>query len=249
MIQRDFTDEQNMFRDAYRKFLAAEIVPHMEDWREAGIVDRSAFRKAGEQGFLMVWPDEEYGGTGDADFRFEQVIIEETAYARAGDWYNSLHSRLVGPYITRFGSAEQCSRFLPKCVSGEHILAIAMTEPDAGSDVRGMKCSAIKDCDDWVLNGSKHFISGADHADLLVRHPVAFVTICIKIRLVEPIHQIPQFIVVELRIRREFLLSVDQHDQSAERGVGNVSIGAEGGESGLVRSLFLLVVFRIQCRH
>ena len=80
MLQREFTEEQHMFRDAYRKFLAAEIVPHMESWREAGIVDREAFRRAGEQGFLMVWPQEKYGGMGDADFRFEQVIIEETAY-------------------------------------------------------------------------------------------------------------------------------------------------------------------------
>ncbi|MFT4872719.1 acyl-CoA dehydrogenase family protein, partial [Congregibacter sp.] len=82
MLPRAFTEEQVMFRDAYRKFLSSEIVPHMESWREAGIVDREAFRKAGERGFLMVWPDEKYGGMGDPDFRFEQVIIEETAYAR-----------------------------------------------------------------------------------------------------------------------------------------------------------------------
>ena len=117
MLQRDFTEEQHMFRDAYRKFLASEIVPHMESWREAGIVDREAFRKAGEQGFLMIWPDEKYGGMGDSDFRFEQIIIEETAYARVGDWFNTLHSRLVGPYFTRFGSEEQCARLLPKASS------------------------------------------------------------------------------------------------------------------------------------
>ena len=133
MLERQFTEEQHMFRDAYRKFLATEIVPHMEAWREAGIVDREAFRKAGDQGFLMTWPDEKYGGLGDSDFRFEQIIIEETSYARAGDWYNSLHSRLVGSYFSRFGSDEQQERFLPKCVTGETILAIAMTEPDAGS--------------------------------------------------------------------------------------------------------------------
>jgi alkylation response protein AidB-like acyl-CoA dehydrogenase len=97
MLPRNFTEEQQMFRDAYRRFLSAEIVPHMEKWREAGIVDREAFRRAGEQGFLMVWPDEQYGGMGDDDFRFEQVIIEEPAYARVGDWYSTLHSRLVGP--------------------------------------------------------------------------------------------------------------------------------------------------------
>jgi acyl-CoA dehydrogenase len=168
MLPRDFTEEQNMFRDAYRKFLAAEIVPHMEQWRDAGIVDRTAFQKAGEQGFLMVWPEEKYGGMGDPDFRFEQVIIEETAYARAGDWYNSLHSRLVGPYLTRFGSEEQCERFLPGCVSGETVLAIAMTEPDAGSDLAGMRSSAVEQDDHWLLNGSKVFISNGINADLVI---------------------------------------------------------------------------------
>lgn len=168
MLPRDFTEEQNMFREAYRKFLAAEIVPYMEEWRDAGIVDRSAFKKAGDKGFLMVWPDEKYGGMGDPDFRFEQVIIEETAYARAHDWYNTLHSRLVGPYITRFGNEEQCARFLPKCISGECILAIAMTEPDAGSDLAGMRSQAVEKDDHWVLNGSKTFISNGINADLVV---------------------------------------------------------------------------------
>jgi len=168
MLPRDFTEEQNMFRDAYRKFLAAEIVPHMEDWREAGIVDREAFRKCGEQGFLMVWPEEKYGGMGDGDFRFEQVIIEETTYARAGDWFNTLHSRLVGPYLTRFGNEEQWERFLPRCVSGECILAIAMTEPDAGSDLAGIRSTAVEEEDHWVLNGSKTFISNGINADLVI---------------------------------------------------------------------------------
>tara|TARA_R110002110_G_scaffold406421_1_gene626423 strand:- start:243287 stop:244462 length:1176 start_codon:yes stop_codon:yes gene_type:complete len=168
MLQREFTEEQHMFRDAYRKFLASEIVPQMEAWREAGIVDRDAFRKAGEQGFLMVWPDERFGGMGDPDFRFEQIIIEETAYARVGDWYNSLHSRLVGPYLTRFGSEEQCQRFLPGCVSGETILAVAMTEPDAGSDLAGMRSTAVQRGDHWLLNGSKTYISNGINADLVV---------------------------------------------------------------------------------
>lgn len=168
MLPRRFTEEQTMFRDAYRKFLTAEIVPHMEDWREAGIVDREAFRRAGERGFLMVWPEEKYGGMGDNDFRFEQVIIEETCYARVGDWYNSLHSRLVGPYFTRFGSEEQRQRFLPRCVSGECILGIAMTEPDAGSDLAGMRTSAVEDGDAWVLNGSKTYISNGINADAVI---------------------------------------------------------------------------------
>ncbi|MDJ0789614.1 MAG: acyl-CoA dehydrogenase family protein [Myxococcota bacterium] len=168
MLERDFTEEQQMFREAYRQFLAAEVVPHMEKWRDAGIVDREIFRKAGDQGFLMVWPDEKYGGMGDPDFRFEQIIMEETAYARVGDWYNSLHSRLVGPYLTRFGSEEQCDRFLPGCVSGETILAVAMTEPDAGSDLAGMRSTAVEHDDHWVLNGTKTYISNGINADLVV---------------------------------------------------------------------------------
>ncbi len=168
MLPRNFTEEQNMFRDAYRKFLASEIVPHMEEWREAGIVDREAFRKAGEQGFLMIWPEERFGGLGDDDFRFEQIIIEETNYARVGDWFNTLHSRLVGPYLSRFGSEDQCARYLPKCASGEYVLAVAMTEPDAGSDLAGMRASAVEQDDHWVLNGSKTFISNGINADLVV---------------------------------------------------------------------------------
>jgi alkylation response protein AidB-like acyl-CoA dehydrogenase len=168
MLPRDFTEEQTMFRAAYRRFLAAEIVPHMERWREQRIVDREAFLKAGAQGYLMVWPDEKYGGMGDNDFRFEQVILEETAYARVGDWYNSLHSRLVGPYLTRFGNEEQCMRFLPRCVKGECILAIGMTEPDAGSDLAGMRTHAEEHGDHWLLNGAKTYISNGINADLVI---------------------------------------------------------------------------------
>ncbi len=168
MLPRDFTDEQTMFREAYRKFLATEIVPYMEGWRQAGIVDRSAFLKAGEQGYLMIWPEEKYGGSGDEDFRFEQIIMEETQYARAGDWYNTLHSRLVGAYLRRFATEEQRAGFLPKCVSGETILAIAMTEPDAGSDLAGMRATAVEQEDYWVLNGAKTYISNGINADLVV---------------------------------------------------------------------------------
>lgn len=168
MLPREFTEEQQMFRESYRKFLASEIVPHMERWREQGIVDRVAFKWAGDKGFLMVWPDEEYGGIGDYDFRYDQVIIEENAYARTKDWFCTLHSRLVGPYLTRFGSKEQCDRFLPRCVSGECILAVAMTEPDAGSDLAGMRSIAVENSDHWLLNGSKTYISNGINADLVV---------------------------------------------------------------------------------
>lgn len=165
---RNFTEDQIIFRDAYRKFLASEIAPHMEDWREAGIVDRSAFKKAGDLGFLMIWPDEKYGGMGDTDFRYEQIIIEETARAGCKQFYNTLHSRLVGPYFQRFGTEEQRQRFLPKCVSGETILAIAMTEPGAGSDLAGMRTSAEDKGDHFLLNGSKTYISNGINADVVI---------------------------------------------------------------------------------
>ena len=168
MLERDFTSEQIMFREAYRKFLATEIVPYMEDWRSEGIVDREAFRKAGEQGFLMIWPHEKYGGSGDDDFRFEQIIMEEGAYARVGDWAATLHSRLVGPYFTRFGSQEQCDRFLPDCVSGKKILAVAMTEPDAGSDLAGMRTVAVEEHDHWRLTGAKTYITNGINSDLVI---------------------------------------------------------------------------------
>lgn len=165
---RQFTEEQDLFRASYRRFIDQEIKPNMDEWRAAGIVDRSAFSKAGEQGFLMIWPDEKYGGLGDDDFRYEQIIIEETARAGCGDWFNTLHSRLVGPYLQSFGTEEQRQRFLPKCVSGEFILAVAMTEPDAGSDLAGMR-STLKDAGDHlVLNGSKTYISNGINADLVI---------------------------------------------------------------------------------
>jgi len=165
---RNFTEEQDMFREAYRKFLETEITPNMPQWREDGIVAREAFKKAGEQGFLMVWPDEQYGGLGDDDFRYEQIIIEETVRQQCGEWFNTLHSRLVGPYLHKYATEEQRQRFLPPCVSGEKILAVAMTEPDAGSDLSGMRSTARDAGDHFVLNGSKTYISNGILSDLVI---------------------------------------------------------------------------------
>jgi acyl-CoA dehydrogenase len=165
---RTFTEEQNMFRDAYRKFLEAEIVPNMEKWQEQGIVDREAFKKAGDQGFLMIWPDEQYGGLGDTDFRFEQIIMEETHRVGCASWLNTLHSRLVGSYFEHIGNDEQKQRFLPGCITGEKILAIAMTEPDAGSDLAGMRTTLREDEGHFILNGSKTYISNGINADYVV---------------------------------------------------------------------------------
>jgi len=154
-----FDEDHEMFRDSVRRFMQTEIEPHVEQWREDGICDPDAFLKAGAQGLLCMWADEKYGGAGIEDFRFEQIVIEETM--RHGDMglFLSLHSRLVGRYLGHLGSEELKMRLLPKCISGETILGIAMTEPNAGSDLAGMKSKAVRDGDDWVLNGSKTYIS------------------------------------------------------------------------------------------
>jgi acyl-CoA dehydrogenase len=165
---REFTEEQLMFREAYRKFIETEIAPYVETWREQGIVDRAAFKKAGDQGFLMIWPDEAHGGLGDRDFRFEQIIMEENVRAGTTEWFCTLHSRLVGPYLDHFGTDEQKARFLPGCISGEKILAIAMTEPDAGSDLAGMRSTLVPRGEGFVLNGSKTYISNGINADYIV---------------------------------------------------------------------------------
>jgi len=154
-----FNEEHEMFRDSVRRFMQSEVEPNVEQWREDGICDPAVFQKAGDQGLLCMWADEKYGGLGIDDFRFEQVVIEETI--RHGDMglFLTLHSRLVGPYIDDLGSEELKARLLPKCISGDTILGVAMTEPAAGSDLAGIKSRAVRDGDHWVLNGSKTFIS------------------------------------------------------------------------------------------
>ncbi len=154
-----FNEEHEMFRDSVRRFMRSEIAPHVDAWRERGACDPSAFLKAGEHGLLCMWVDEKYGGLGINDFRFEQIVIEETI--RHGDigLFLSLHSRLVGPYIGHLGSEELKARLLPKCISGETILGVAMTESGAGSDLAGIRSRAQRDGEDWVLNGSKTYIS------------------------------------------------------------------------------------------
>jgi alkylation response protein AidB-like acyl-CoA dehydrogenase len=163
-----FTEEQTMFRESAREFFKREIGPHREEWRQAGIVSREAFLKAGAAGLLCMWADEKYGGLGLQDFRYEQILIEENA--RHGDacFFMTLHSRLVGPYFQRFGTEEQRERFLPGFIAGESILAVAMTEPDAGSDLAGIRSVARRDGDDWVLNGQKTYISNGILADVVV---------------------------------------------------------------------------------
>ncbi|MDT0576252.1 acyl-CoA dehydrogenase family protein [Croceicoccus sp. F390] len=163
-----FEPEHEQFRDSVRKFMQAEVGPNAERWREAGMVDREVYLKAGEQGLLCVFADEKYGGAGIDDLRFDQIIVEENM--RHGDigFYINLHNNLVAPYIHKLCNEEQKDRFMPGVVSGETILAVAMTEPSTGSDLAGMKTRAVEKGDHWVLSGAKTYISNGILGDVVV---------------------------------------------------------------------------------
>lgn len=162
-----FDSDHEMFRDTVRKFLEAEAVPHHAQWEKDGQVSREIWLKAGEQGFLCPTVPEEYGGVG-VDFRYNAIVSEE--FSRLGltglGW--GLHSDISVPYIIRYGTEEQKQKYLPGCVSGEIITAIAMTEPGAGSDLQGIKTTAVRDGDDYIINGSKTFISNGQMCDLVI---------------------------------------------------------------------------------
>jgi alkylation response protein AidB-like acyl-CoA dehydrogenase len=163
-----FEPEHEQFRESARRFFQKEIGPNAERWREQGAVDREAFLKAGQQGYLLMWADPHYGGAGVADFRYEQILIEENGRWGEGGFLLTLHSRLVAPYIGHLGTPEQKARLLPKCISGESILGIAMTEPGAGSDLAGMKTHAEDHGDHWLLNGAKTYISNGQIGDVFI---------------------------------------------------------------------------------
>ena len=162
-----YTAEHNIFRDSLRKFLDKEIVPHVEEWEEAGIVPRSAWKKMGEQGFLCTDVPEEYGGAG-GDFLYSVIVCEELVKSNFSGLAASLHSDVCVPYISSFASEEQKRKYLPGCVAGDIITAVAMTEPNAGSDLAAMKTTAAEDGDYIVLNGQKTFISNGINCDLAI---------------------------------------------------------------------------------
>ena len=163
-----FESEHEEFRHSVSKFMRTEVAPHGERFREQGMVDRELYLKAGAQGLLCTWAHPKYGGAGTDDFRFEQIIIEENM--RHGDigFYINLHSDLVAPYIAKLGTEEQQGRWMPGIVSGEKVLAVAMTEPSIGSDLAGMTSRAEDKGDHWLLNGSKTYISNGLLSDLVV---------------------------------------------------------------------------------
>lgn len=162
-----YSEEQNIFRDAVRKFFGKEVTPHIEEWEEAGIVPRSVWKKMGEQGFLCTDVPEEYGGAG-ADFLYSVILTEELGKTGFTGLASPLHSDIVVPYITSYASKEIKQKYLPGCVSGDIITAVAMTEPNTGSDLAAIRTSAVEDGDHVVINGQKTFISNALICDLVV---------------------------------------------------------------------------------
>ena len=160
--------EHEDFRAVARAFFDKEVVPHHAAWEEAGIVDREIWRRAGERGLLCFDVDEEFGGPGIKDFRYNMVLAEESARAGASGPGFAVHTDIIVPYISSLGTDEQKRRWLPGCVSGDLVTAIAMTEPGAGSDLQGIRTTAVDAGDHYVLNGSKTFISNGILADLVV---------------------------------------------------------------------------------
>ncbi len=170
MLKRTvFESEHEMFRDSFRKFLQEEAVPFHEQWEKDGQVSRALWKKAGDNGFLSPTVPEAYGGV-EGDFRFNAIVDEEIANFGLSGIGFGLHSDIAVPYIMAYGTEEQKQKYLPGCVNGDIITAIAMTEPGTGSDLQGVKTSAVLDAsgEHYILNGSKTFITNGQMADLVI---------------------------------------------------------------------------------
>jgi acyl-CoA dehydrogenase len=163
-----YDDSQEAFRGTVRAFFRSEVSPLYSSWEEAGRPDRILFTRAGELGMLGLQAPEEYGGAGHASFKFNAIVGEEMQAAGMALGGLRLHTDIVMPYVVRFGTSEQHREWLPRMVSGEAISAIAMSEPDAGSDLRAIRTRARRDGDDFVIDGAKTFISNGSIADLVV---------------------------------------------------------------------------------
>jgi alkylation response protein AidB-like acyl-CoA dehydrogenase len=165
-----FDEDHELFRDSVRRFIAADVAPHNDEWERAGLVDRAMFTAAGKHGFLGMAAPVEHGGGGVADFRYNLVIAEEVQRAgiNAAGLGWTLHNDICLPYFLALTDEAQQARWLPGICSGELITAIAMTEPAIGSDLASMTTTAIRDGDDYVVNGSKTFITNGINADLVI---------------------------------------------------------------------------------
>lgn len=170
MLNRDesflFDDDLRLFRDTVRRFVAQEFTPRIEEFDEDGKVARDFWRKMGDAGFLCPGIPEEFGGLG-LDFRFNAILNEELTYAMMADSV-TLQSDITMPYLLHYGSPELNHRWLPRLLAGEAISAIAMTEPGAGSDLQGVRTTARREGDEYVINGSKTFITNGQNADIIL---------------------------------------------------------------------------------
>ncbi|MAG75573.1 MAG: acyl-CoA dehydrogenase, partial [Colwelliaceae bacterium] len=159
--------EQEQFRDSVHKFLKTEAEPYHGQWEKDGQIDRDLWRKAGEMGFLAPNVPEAYGGLG-LDFRYNAIVSEEVSRLGLSGIGFALHSDIVVPYIINNGNEVQKQKYLPGCISGEVITAIAMSEPGTGSDLQGIKTTAVLDGNEYIINGSKTFITNGQQADLVI---------------------------------------------------------------------------------
>jgi len=162
-----FRDDHEMFRNQVRRFVEIEIVPHHTAWERDGIVPKSLWLRAGEEGLLCVTVPEAYGGSG-GDFGHSAVLIEELARVNATAVGFTTHSDVAVPYLVNYGTDDQKARWLPRLISGELIAVIAMSEPQIGSDLRGMKTKAVRDGDHYVLSGQKTFITNGINSGLAI---------------------------------------------------------------------------------
>src|SRR6185312_15945749 len=168
-MRRDiFTEEHEAFRDLVREFLAREVTPFHAQWEQEKVVPREIWLKAGKAGLLGIDVDEKYGGGGNPDYRYYAIMDEETGRAGATGLGFFVHNDMIGQYLLRLATPEQKERWFPGYCSGDLITAIAMTEPGAGSDLQGIRTTAIRDGDDYILNGQKTFITNGQLADLVI---------------------------------------------------------------------------------
>ncbi|XP_024833390.1 long-chain specific acyl-CoA dehydrogenase, mitochondrial isoform X3 [Bos taurus] len=165
--RRIFSLEHDIFRESVRKFFQEEVIPYHAEWEKAGEVSRELWEKAGKQGLLGISIADHHGGIG-GDLYSSAIVWEEQAYSNCTGPGFGLHSDIVMPYITNYGSEEQIKRFIPEMVAGKCIGAIAMTEPGAGSDLQGIRTNAKKDGSDWILNGSKVFVTNGWLCDIVI---------------------------------------------------------------------------------
>ena len=189
MIETLYAEEHEIFRQAVGKFMEKEIAPNVEEWDKTREVPRNVWNKFGEQGFLCPWAEDEYGGSG-VGFEYSVILAEEFGRTGANAPMISLHSDIIVPYIAAFGNGAQKKKWLPGCVSGDIVTAIAMTEPGTGSDLQAIATTAVKDGDDYVINGQKTFISNGICSDLII-------VVCKTDTKAQPAHKGMSLIVVE----------------------------------------------------